>query len=91
MAPLLQGRAVWLRVEDARLPRKTRKYKTLLVIAPLVSLGVDRQYLLVAMPPYGSEIVDPETDLKATVFARLGLSFSLARALVDAIKKLYGG
>lgn len=80
-----------LYVNDPRLPRKTRKYDTTLVLAPFVLLGRNANLLLAAMPPYGSEILDPSTDLKVTNFARLGLSFSLSSALVDALRNLYGG
>lgn len=90
LSPLLRGKPVWLLVEDQRLPRKTRKYKTMLVLVPVPSLGFPVNRLLVAMPPYGSEILDPAVDFKSSVFARLGLSFSLASALTQALSKLYG-
>jgi len=85
-APLRKGKPVWLEVSDLRLPKKTRKYKTVLIVCPLSVLGHDIQGYFVAMPPYGAELVSA-TDIKATTFARLGLSFSLARALADALKK----
>lgn len=87
LSPLREGKAVWLLVKDKRLPKKTRKYETVLVLAPTVSLGGAGGWMLVSMPPYGSELIDTRTDLKATTFARLGLSFSLASALVDALCK----
>lgn len=90
LSPLLQGKAVCLRVEDPRLPKKKRKYETVLALVPTQSLGVKGGYLLAAMPPYGSELLDPRVDLKVTTFARLGLGFTLSRALVDALKKIYG-
>ena len=87
LAPLREGKPVWLEVNDKRLPKKTRKYRTILVICPLRALGYNVKGFLVAMPPYGAEIVDSETDLKGITFARLGLSFSLASALADALHK----
>lgn len=87
LEPLRKGEPVWLKVDDLRLPKKTRKYSTFLFICPFKTLGYDAPRLLVAMPPYGSEVLNPRTDLKATVLARLGLSFSLASALADALRK----
>lgn len=86
LAPLREGKAVWLKVDDRRLPKKTRKYPTVLMICPMDKLGIDTDALLVAMPPYGSEIVDPATGLKPSMFARLGLSFSLSSALAHALR-----
>lgn len=83
--PLLDRRPVWLKVEDKRLPKKTRKYGTLLHIGFVTESS---RWLLIAMPPYGAELIDPAVDLKAVNFARLGLSFSLSSALVSALKKL---
>ena len=60
-------------------------------LAPFESLGIRERKLLVSMPPYGSEILDPAVDLRATNIARLGLSFTMASALIDALTKLYGG
>lgn len=88
LAPLREGNAVWLEVKDKRLPKKTRAYKPVLVICPVSRIGVDASWLLVSMPPYGSELVNPRSDLKATVFARLGLSFSLASALARALRNV---
>src|ERR1041384_2983577 len=88
LAPLRDGKAVYIKVDDIRLPKKQRAYNTMLFICPLKVLGVDLPRLLVAMPPYGSDILDPRTDLKASVLARLGLSFSLASALAEALRKI---
>lgn len=91
LEPLRSGKAVVLRVSDIRLPKKTRKYQPVLVICPLSVMGIDYPRLLVSMPPYGSELIDPSVDLKASNFARLGLSFSLASALSNALIEFYGG
>jgi hypothetical protein len=84
--PLRKGKPVWLEVQDLRLPKKTRKYKTTLLVCPLRVLGYDVDGYLVAMPPYGSEIISV-ADIKGTTFTRLGLSFSLASALADALRR----
>ena len=89
LAPLLEGKIVRLSVDDPRLPRKKRSYTPQLVIAPAAAIGVQENILLVSFPPYGAEFVRVGVDFKATVFARLGLSFSLSRALADALFNLY--
>ena len=90
-SPLKEGQQVSLVVTDIRLPKKTRKYKTVLVMVPYVQADCPRGYLLVAMPPYGAELIDCKTDLRPGVFARLGLSFSLSSALCAALRSVLLG
>jgi len=88
LTPLRYGRSVVLQVADKRLPRKTRSYPTMLVITPMVQLGGSPQQLLIAMPPYGSEVFDIQTELRGSKLARLGLSFTMADALSKALQKI---
>jgi hypothetical protein len=91
LGPLKEGRQVVLSVKDIRLPKKSRRYCPVLALTPYVQGGCPQGYLLVSMPPYGSELVDPKVDLKPSVFARLGLSFSLAKAVANALQHVLLG
>lgn len=85
LSPLLLKKPVWLVVEDKRLPKKTRKYSTALCIQ---YASDNNDWLLVAMPPYGAELIDLRVDLKPIVFVRVGLSVSLSTALVNSLKRI---
>lgn len=91
LGPLKYGQPVTLIVGDIRLPKKTRRYPTVLTLFPYTGDGCPAGYLLAAMPPYGAELIDPRVDLKPSVFARLGLSFSLASAIADALQQTLFG
>lgn len=86
LLPLKKKRQVSLVVNDIRLPKKTRKYPTMLVITPYEGKNCPPGYFLFAMPPYGSEILNMEDDLKPFNLARLGLSMTLATALAKALR-----
>lgn len=89
--PLRKNQSVSLLIEDDRLPKKTRRYKPVLVIAPYRHGGCPSGYLLASMPPYGAELIDPQVDLKPIVFVRLGLKHSLASALASALRQVLLG
>lgn len=91
LGPLKNDQSVSLVLTDSRLPRKTRRYRPVLVLAPYRQAGCPKGYLLAAMPPYGAELIDPLVDLRPSVFARLGLSFSLASAIAMALRQVLLG
>ena len=86
LGPLKNDQQVSLALTDLRLPKKTRRYKPVLVLVPYRQAGCPQGYLLAAMPPYGAEMIDPSKDLRPGVFARLGLSFTLASAIATALR-----
>ncbi len=91
LSPLRRNQSVSLFIDDDRLPKKKRKYRPVLVIAPYTHSGCPPGCLLVSMPPYGSELIDPQVDLKSIAFVRIGLKHSLASALASALKQVLLG
>ena len=89
--PLLAEKTVYLAVDDRRLPKKTREYRPVLVLVPGRAFGMTTRTLLASFPPYGAELLRVPRDLKASCFVRLGLTFSLAKAISVALTNLYEG
>lgn len=91
LGPLRRNQSVSLLIDDSRLPKKTRRYRPVMVITPYNHSGCPKGCLLVSMPPYGAELIDPQVDLKSIAFVRLGLRHSLASALASALKQVLLG
>jgi hypothetical protein len=54
------------------------------------SLGLNINAVLISLTAHGSEIISVDRQIKTTALYRLGLSFTLSRALADALNQLYG-
>ena len=86
LEPLLSGKPVVFSINDPRMREKKRIKQPLIFLQPIYPSG--KTLLLVSIPGYGSEIVDPKTVRPMELF-RAGLSMRAAKILAEELKILF--
>lgn len=90
LAPLKDGQPVVLVVDDSPYMKKKNRYikHVLLFFTPLNIYGGLKEQVMVAIPSYGSDLIDLREKIKPMTFYRIGLSYRLSRALANALNIL---
>lgn len=88
LQPLLRGKPVAFRVNDAKMFKKRRVSQPILTITPSTVYGMEGGVLIFAVTGHGCEAV-PVTQLKPMALYRTGLSMRVAKFLVRELKELF--
>ena len=88
LKPLTEGLSVSMVVTDPKMRVKKRASVPVMLIAPVSMYGMEGTDLLISMPGYGCEVLDPY-NVDKLVFYRLGLTSVASRALASEMKKLF--
>lgn len=86
--PLLNGKPVVLKVDDGRLPKRSRVRVVRLFLAPLASFGLAGEGIVAGLETHGCEVFDPSTVTRMS-FLRLGLSVRLSTAIARELNVLF--
>jgi hypothetical protein len=88
LLPLLEGKAIALRVTDPRMMKKKRVHDPVLMIAPASLYGISGAKLVVSLQGFGCEIMEIG-KLSPNLFFRVGLSAKASTLLIRELNQLY--
>lgn len=86
LSPILEGKPVAFFIKDSSMRRKKRIGIPVVFVHPLDNFGTNT--VLVSVPGYGAEVVDPAT-VKPLELYKAGLTMKAAKALANEMKSLF--